>query len=201
MTGFAAGSRIIFLIEIRIMNILMTIGAMYTNILKTPFFRFFMTFETRSGQMSSIQWEITGIMLLCREIKTIEALGSVTRGTILNNGLLYKLAFVIIGMAIGAMVIFQVIGEVGFMAGFTGDILMLIFQLVICLGMVKIGESLNGVKGNFIMALSAVLTELILVNIRMAACAVFEFYTGKLLESCAVFQSKGMTLYAWHSLV
>jgi len=67
--------------------------------------------------------------------------------------------------------------------------------------MVEIIHTLDLVEGFFSMALTTILSELILMNIGMAAGAVCKRHTGKFLYLPAIFAFNFMAFYTIHSLV
>jgi hypothetical protein len=89
---------------------------------------------------------------------------------ILHNTVPDELIFVVIRMTIRAPVVFDRVGHFRFMARFAGYGAVLVFQRECSFGVVEVGDALDRVKGNFIMALRAVLAEFILMRVRMAAC-------------------------------
>jgi hypothetical protein len=78
---------------------------------------------------------------------------------------------------------------------------MFVLEDKICPGMVEIADPFDGMKGDFVMALCAVLTKLILVDILMAILATPKFYSGKFLEPDIVFCYKRMTFHTCDSLM
>ena len=93
------------------MNIFMTIGATDADFPEAPCRLFLMTFNARGGHVSTLQLELPCIMLVDGEGKKIEALCRMTPGAILHPVLGHELAFMVIGMAIRATVVFDRIGQ------------------------------------------------------------------------------------------
>lgn len=107
----------------------------------------------------------------------------------------------VILMAIGTEFIFQRSRDTCLMAGSAGDGKMFAFKTETCFVVIKIPDSLHGMEGNYRVALFAVLSEFILVNIHMAVCAIGKLDTGKGLKFQTVFLGDGVALYAFNGLV
>lgn len=104
-------------------------------------------------------------------------------------------------MAIGTAGIFQCIGEFCLMTFFAFNLLMLSLQLEIRFTVVKILNAFDNAERLPGMALGAVLTELIVVWIRVAWGAVFKLQSGEFLEFLPVFCAGFMTCGTGYQLV
>ncbi len=70
--------RVILLIQVRFMDIIMTIDTFFANLPETPFGILFMTGETGSSQVSTGELEIALIMPLNGEIRPFKTQGAMT---------------------------------------------------------------------------------------------------------------------------
>ena len=104
-------------------------------------------------------------------------------------------------MAICTTVVFYGISECRFMTCFAGNGLVFIFKDETGLIMIEIFHAPDHVKGFFCMALTTILSELILMNICMAAVAICKRHTGKFLYLPAIFGFHFMAFYTINSLV
>ena len=102
MTYSTIGFRIIFFIDLSIVNIFMTIDTPDPDLPEVPFPGFLMTGEAGCCQVRPFQVKPALIMLVNRVRNLIEGFGVVTIGTICNNTFLHKLTVMIIFMTIGA---------------------------------------------------------------------------------------------------
>jgi len=119
------------------MDILMTISAPDSDLPETPFLLLFMTCDTGSCQVGSLQFEIPVIMLLNRIESVGKSFCAMAIRTILHIPLPGELSFMIIGMAIHATIMFQGNHKIIFVTGFTWQVLMFVLQRVIGPGVVK----------------------------------------------------------------
>jgi len=81
------------------------------------------------------------------------------------------------------------------MTGLAVDKLMLPFEPETCPVMIEFFNSLNHLKGQLIMALTAVLAKLVLVGIFMAVGAVAVLNTLKMLELITIYHFNPMAFY------
>ena len=72
--------RVIRFIQVRFMNIIMTIDTFFTNLPETPFGILFMTGETGSSQVCTLQLKFALIMPLNCEVRLFKAQGGMTIG-------------------------------------------------------------------------------------------------------------------------
>jgi len=133
--------------------------------------------------MSSFQLKTGQVMSLNRKGTSRKSAGSMTVGAIRHAVITRKLAFMVIGMAIGATGMPDRICQVVFVTGLAWHRLVLIFQWKARFCMVKIRNSPDCMKRLDCMALSAVLTEFILMNISMACVTLLVSDSCKLLKT------------------
>jgi len=119
-----------------------------------------------------------------------------TFGTIRRYSLFCKLPLVIIGMAIGATAVADMVGKLRFMAFFTIHRPVFVFQLEIGLVMVEGGQRFNDMEGLFVVAFCAIHAEFAVVDIFVAVCAGSKSNTGKFRELTTVFSNRFVALTA-----
>jgi hypothetical protein len=187
--------------ELFVMIIGVTIGAGDSDIPETPFICLPVAFCTLCGKMSSVEQKFSPVVLINREGCLIIAFCAVTIWAILYLSIQHKLPVMVILVAIGALVVLYWFIDIRGMAGCTGHTVVLIFQFEIRLGMIKAAVRFQDVKRDLGVALFALLSELILVNILMAVRTISEKDTGKYLEFCPVFGRSCMTFFTRYFLV
>ena len=104
MTGVAAILQRVLIIHESTMHVLMTIDAIAANIPKTPPIFFLVTGKAGSSHVGTVQLKVTQIMLfdgIIGELKSFNRMTIFTIGVWICSG---KVAFVIIGMAIIATI-------------------------------------------------------------------------------------------------
>ncbi len=110
-------------IEFRInkclMNICMTVPAVYPYIPERPFSLFLMAQVAWLGCMSACQRELPAVMLFKCIGELVKTHYTVACRTVCHNASLDKLAFMIIGMAVRTAIMLHGIGEFCLVAGFT----------------------------------------------------------------------------------
>jgi hypothetical protein len=180
------------------MDVGMTIRASQTDLPELPPFGFLVAGKTRSGQVGSIQPECTGIVLLHRKTEFHEPVRTMTRRTIRSHGIFHKLALVIIGMAVCTAAVPERIGQVGLMARPAIDGQVPAFQFESRLVVIKFIHAFHQPEGFFVMALPAILPELVFVNIRVATGAVGIQNSLVCGEFLAVLDLRLVALYAFH---
>lgn len=150
----------------------MTIIATKADVAESPAVFLLMTCKARGGYVGSFQLEFALIVLFNGIRETGESLYIMTDGTIRIYSVSDEIPFVIIDMAVEAIVMLQGIGEICLVAGFAVYSLMLSFKGIGSLAMVEMIHSLHRMKGFFTMAGAAILAELVVMYVLMTAGAV-----------------------------
>jgi hypothetical protein len=192
-----AGFPVIFFIQVRLMDILVTIHAGLADIPETPFVFLLVTGKAGRGQVRAAELKSRLIMHLDGVVRPVKAKGGMAAGAILPAAFPDKLAFMVICVAVVAMLIPDGPGIPAFMTAGTGHILVFSHQGIVGPGMVEVIQLLDPVEGYFRMALGALLAEFIIVHILVAGSAVCKGNTGKLLHFLTVMISHLMTLNAF----
>ena len=102
MTDCAIGFRIIFFVDLSVVNILMTIDAAAADFPEAPVPGFLMAGEAGDCQVCPFQAEPALVMLINRKINLVERFCVVTIGTICHCSILHELFVMIVFMTISA---------------------------------------------------------------------------------------------------
>lgn len=182
MATFTTRFLIILLIQVRLMDILMTIHACFAYLPETPLACLFMAGKTGRCQVCTLQLKPGLVMPLNGKVRPFKAQGGMAIGTIGPVAITDKLLIMVICMAVMAIFIFDRPAIPAFMAAGTGNILMFPHQRIAGPGMVEIFQLLDPPEGYFRMALNTILSEFIIVHIPVAGSTVAKLHTGKLLH-------------------
>jgi ferredoxin len=168
-------------------NILVAVVTPFPDIPEMPccvkgYCLFFMTGKTRCGKVGAFKLECPGIVLLNGEVKFVKAIYRVALRAIGRYSLPCELTLMVIFVATGATVKCHGICELCFVACSTGNFLMFAFQFKIGFTVVEILRPLYNIERYFRMALGAVLAELAVVRVFMAARTVVGNHSFKFLE-------------------
>jgi len=117
MAAFTSSFGIIFLIEIRLMDVLVTVHATHTDVPEIPPFLFLVADKTGCGLVRPFQGERAGVVFLKGVERTLESFHGVAGGTVGRPFRFFKLSKVVIGMTVFAQVMIQGIGIAGLVAG------------------------------------------------------------------------------------
>jgi len=158
MAALATFFPVIFFIQVRFMDILMTVHTCHTDLPETPLVPFLVASETWRCQVCTCELKPRSIMPLNGKVRPFKAQGGMAIGTIWLAALTDKLLIMVICMAVIAIFILDGTVIPAFMAAGTGNILMLPHQGIIGHGMVEIFQLLDPVEGYFRMALSTILS-------------------------------------------
>jgi hypothetical protein len=138
VAAFARGSGVIARVDGRGMNVGMTIGTSGADIPEVPFHLLFMTRKTWRGQMGTGETECRAVVPFDGERRTGESLCGVAAGTIPRFALPGELAIVIVGMAIGTLLMPDRSGKTGLVARLTGHHLMFVLKRECRLRMIEL---------------------------------------------------------------
>jgi hypothetical protein len=149
MATLTACFLVILLIQVRLMDILMTIHACFTNLPETPLVLFLVADKTGRCQVCTLQLKSGLVMPLNGEVRPFKAQGGMAIGTIRCVALTDKLLIMVICMAVVAIFILDGPVIPAFMAAGTGNILMFPHQWIIGPAMVEIFQLLDLMEGYF----------------------------------------------------
>ena len=174
----------------------MAVGTAGSDIPECPFFLFPVTVKAGNGQVRAFQGEGPPVMLIHRVTEAGKALQTVTIGAVGCYPVLYELTVMIIAVTVGTAFVLQGIREFRFVTGFAGHDEVLFFKLISSFVMIEILHILHQVEGFFAVTLPAVLSELVLMRVFVAAGTVGVLKPAELLELLPVGNRHLMTFDA-----
>lgn len=203
MAAFTGFLRVIFFVDVRLMNIFMAIYTTVSDICEFPALLriFFMTGKTRCCQVGSVEFEVARIVPFDGIGRLVETKNSMAIGAIGHNTRFLKISLVIIGVAIGATACPNGIGVVGFMTFFAINIPVFAFQFIIGFIMIESVDALDLVERLLGMAVGTILPELVFMNIFMAVDAALVLNTFENLKLPAVLHFFNVAFLAFNFLV